>query len=344
MKILVTGGTGNVGRAAVARLVQHGHAVRVIGRRPDISIPGAEYRSCDITDFESLREQIKGMEGIVHLAAIPAPGWMPGQEIFRVNCCGSFNVYRAAADEGIRRIVSASSINAFGFNYGTQAFPVLYFPVDEEHPTFTTDPYSFSKQVLEETAAYFWRREGISSVCLRLPGVYEADQERMGHLAEFARRFREAFERLMSLDEMERIEQVRQAIARFDASRPERSTVMSREERRAQWAAHREDPGMLLLFGGFGRSNFWASIDAEDSAQAIEKGLLASYEGSHPLFVNDAANAAGIESEQLVSVFFPDTQRRKHLLQGTETLVSIERARALIGFEPEHPISRWIGS
>jgi hypothetical protein len=72
--------------------------------------------------------------------------------------------------------------------------------------------------------------------------------------------------------------------------------------------------------------------------------LLASYEGSHPLFVNDAANAAGIESEQLVSVFFPDTQRRKHLLQGTETLVSIERARALIGFEPEHPISRWIGS
>ena len=56
---------------------------------------------------------------------------------------------------------------------------VEYFPIDEQHPTFTTDSYSFSKQVMEEIGAYFWRREGISSVLLRLPGVYEIRAERL---------------------------------------------------------------------------------------------------------------------------------------------------------------------
>jgi nucleoside-diphosphate-sugar epimerase len=44
-------------------------------------------------------------------------------------------------------------------------------------PAITTDPYSFSKQIMEEIGAYFWRREGLSSVFLRLPGVYEVTEE-----------------------------------------------------------------------------------------------------------------------------------------------------------------------
>ena len=172
MKILVTGGTGSVGRSAVERLIQNGHEVKVIGRRIDMEIDGGEYQSCDITDFESIREQVKGMEAVVHLAAIPSPMSHTGQEIFRINCMGSFNVYRAAANEGIKRVVSASSINAFGYNYGMKSFPLKYFPIDEDQIGMTTDPYSFSKQVLEDTADYFWRREGISGICMRLPGVH----------------------------------------------------------------------------------------------------------------------------------------------------------------------------
>ena len=114
MRILVTGGTGNVGRAAVQRLVEHGHQVRVIGRRADLEIEGAEYQQCDITDFDGLRQQVAGMEGIVHLAAIAYPGGAPGQKVFRVNCTGTFNVYSAAADEGIAKISSASSIRQAG--------------------------------------------------------------------------------------------------------------------------------------------------------------------------------------------------------------------------------------
>ena len=104
----------------------------------------------------------------------------------------------------------------------------------------------------------------------------------------------------------------------------------------------REDEDAMLLFAGFGRSNFWASIDARDSAQALEKGLTADYEGSHPIFVNDSVNGAGVDSELLVRTFFPEVEGRTHPLQGQETLVSIDKARDLIGYEPEYHITeRW---
>jgi hypothetical protein len=338
MRILVTGGTGNVGRAAVRRLVEHGHDVRVIGRRAELEIEGADYRRCDITDFDCLREHVEGMDGIVHLAAIPYPGGAPGQEVFRVNAVGTFNVYRAAADEGIPKIVSASSINALGFNYGLKSFDLDYFPIDEEHPTFTTDAYSFSKQVVEDIGDYFWRREGLSSVNLRLPAVYEVDGERFRGLGDHIAGFRQAFEELLSLPEAEQQARVRRAIATFDETRPERSRPLPREEMLKRWQAMRDDPDLRLVVGGFGRSNFWTSVDARDSAQALEKGLLADYTGSHALFINDSHNATGVESETLIRVFFPKVRTRKRPLQGTDTLVSIDKARELIEFEPEHSI------
>jgi len=90
----------------------------------------------------------------------------------------------------------------------------------------------------------------------------------------------------------------------------------------------------------FGYSNFWASIDARDSAQAIELGLTADYEGSHPLWVNDSHNSAGVPTQALAELFYPDVPLKRDLV-GTESLVSIDRARELLGFEPEYSVSRW---
>ena len=135
MKILVTGGLGSVGRPLVTLLVDHGHSVKVIGRRPEAEvadelIPGTAYAPCDINDFSAIRQQVRGMDTIIHLAAIPAPMMASGDEIFRINCAGTFNVYEAAAQEGIKRVVSASSINALGFFYGVKTFPLQYLPID----------------------------------------------------------------------------------------------------------------------------------------------------------------------------------------------------------------------
>ena len=88
MKILVTGGTGRVGRCAVDRLVRNGHEVRVIGRQKEMAIEGADYRSCDINNFGSLLAQTQDMDAVAHLAAIPNPSNGPGHEIFRINCAG----------------------------------------------------------------------------------------------------------------------------------------------------------------------------------------------------------------------------------------------------------------
>jgi UDP-glucose 4-epimerase len=93
------------------------------------------------------------------------------------------------------------------------------------------------------------------------------------------------------------------------------------------------------FFVMMGRNNFWAMLDVRDAAQAIEKGLTASFEGSYPLFVNDKLNSAGIASDTLISLFFPQVKTRKRPLMGNEALVSIERARQLIGFEPEYSFS-----
>jgi nucleoside-diphosphate-sugar epimerase len=197
--------------------------------------------------------------------------------------------------------------------------------------------------VTEDIADYFWRREGISSINLRLPGVYEVHAGRMDRWRRFAEHFREAFGEFSALPADERRNRIERAIAKFDATRPDRAGFFPNVDLRSRWLAMREDRDLALLFGGFGRSNFWTSIDARDSAQALEKGLTADYQGSHPIFVNDSENAAGIDSELLVQTFFPEVTARTHALEGTETLVSIDKARALIGYEPAYHISELMG-
>ena len=88
------------------------------------------------------------------------------------------------------------------------------------------------------------------------------------------------------------------------------------------------------------RVNFFTLLDERDSAQAIEKGLTADYTGSHALFINDSYNSTGVESRVLAELFYPDVKRFKKELAGTETVVSIDKAREIIGFEPEYSFGK----
>jgi nucleoside-diphosphate-sugar epimerase len=133
----------------------------------------------------------------------------------------------------------------------------------------------------------------------------------------------------LALSEAERRKRVNDLVARFEALRVARAWEQPQE------VTYYRDRDAALMFG---RSNFWTSIDARDSAQAIEKALLADYQGSHPLFVNDSHNTNGLDSELLLGLFFPEVTRRAKPLSGSETLVSIDRARALLGFEPEYSL------
>ncbi|MDX2138800.1 MAG: hypothetical protein SF123_11955 [Chloroflexota bacterium] len=86
------------------------------------------------------------------------------------------------------------------------------------------------------------------------------------------------------------------------------------------------------------RFNLWTSIDVRDAARAVEHALMADYEGSHALFINEALNTLNYDAEVLVSLFFPEITQRKRPFVGGESLVSIGRAQALIDFEPVYSL------
>ncbi len=332
MQILLTGGSGSVGLAVVERLVRGGHAVRVIGRRAEAALPGAEYRQCDVNDYPRLREVIRGCQAVVHLAAIPNPGMSTPEEIFRVNAQGTFNVFQAAAEEGVRRVVQASSINATGQFYGVKPAPLCYLPIDEAHPVSGTDAYSFSKHIIEEIGDYFWRREGISSLALRLPWVAPA-----GMHASIDRRRDQVLpviENLLRQAPQERLAWFAAAWEAYNAFRSGRPYEQGGSVREYIASLPEEERGMLAAMSN--RVNFFTMVDERDSAQAVAKGLSAPFSGSHALFINDRLNWTGIETRVLVDLFYPDVKELKKPLPGRESLVSIDRARALIDFEPEY--------
>jgi hypothetical protein len=86
-------------------------------------------------------------------------------------------------------------------------------------------------------------------------------------------------------------------------------------------------------------AHFWTSMDIRDRAQAFEKALTATFEGAHTLFINDDHNCLNIPSQDLAELCYPDATFTRKLI-GTESLISLERARTLIDFEPEYSVSR----
>jgi nucleoside-diphosphate-sugar epimerase len=339
MKVLITGGAGLIGKATAERLIQRGWDVRLLGLETDVEIAGAEFVTCDIMNYDDLRKQMRGCEAVIHLAAIRGPQLAPAPKLFEVNVSGTFNVFEAAAAEGIRRVVQASSINALGAAWSIVDIDISYFPVDEQHPSSTTDPYSFSKEMIENIGNYYWRRDGISSVALRFPGVYP---EGFLQSADYQKRRLDAhkvIDHFAALDDdarARRLTEIRQRALEYRKQRP-----LEYKDDRVQWPHHNNEADRLWYVYNFDRFNLWAFLDVRDAAQSLEKGLTADYEGAYALFINDHHNSMGYDSKTLVQLFFPEISDSNIALSGSSSLVSIEKARALIGFEPEYSVANW---
>ena len=98
-----------------------------------------------------------GCDALIHMAAIPQPFKHPDHIVHNNNVVGSYNALRAAVERGIMRICQASSVNAIGLSY-SRAPRFDYFPLDEEHPNYTEEPYGLSKWICEQQADTFARR------------------------------------------------------------------------------------------------------------------------------------------------------------------------------------------
>jgi len=163
--VAVTGGSGRLGTHVVRELLSQGYQVRVLDRRaPSAAV---EFVQLDTLDLDCVREALRGVDAVIHLAAIDFDFQAPAEDYIRVNTLGTWHVLQAANELGIQRAVVCSSISACGLSEANAAFPPEQLPVDESHPRYVIQPYSVSKVVIEEMAASFVRRGEMAVLCLR---------------------------------------------------------------------------------------------------------------------------------------------------------------------------------
>ena len=169
MKIVITGASGRLGKVVSRHLAAHGYDVLGIDKTADPSVPRVWLG--DLGQTGDLFEACAGAAVIVHLAAIQAPNLAPDSVTFNNNVSATYNVFKVAADLNIRKVVTASSIAAYGFLYARTPPAPDYLPLDEEHPCRPQDPYGLSKLVGETIATSFALQTGACATSLRLPGI-----------------------------------------------------------------------------------------------------------------------------------------------------------------------------
>lgn len=169
-KIVVTGGSGKAGRAVVRELLEHGYEVLNVDLAPSGDAL-APFLKADLTDLGQTIEALHGAAGVVHLAAIPAPGLQSEEVTFRVNMASTYNVFSAATMLGLKRVVWASSETTLGLPFDREQ--PAYVPIDEDHPLYPESSYALSKVLSEEMARQFNRWSGVPFAGLRFSNIME---------------------------------------------------------------------------------------------------------------------------------------------------------------------------
>lgn len=174
--ICVTGATGKAGRAVVTDLREHGYEVRATDLTVTLDQRRAGILQADLTDYGQAVEVLADADAVVHLANIPAPGIAPPAVTFNANITMNFNVFQAAAQLGLGRVVWASSETTLGLPFDV---PPRYAPVDEDHYPLPTSTYALSKVASETVAEHLAQWSGVPYIGLRFSNIMAvADYER----------------------------------------------------------------------------------------------------------------------------------------------------------------------
>lgn len=274
MRIALTGSSGKLGTVVARELRSAGHEVIGLDVRGE---RGPGFVQVDLTDYgqvidalAGVNDQHDGIEALVHLGAIPAPGIRSDIATFHNNMTSTFNVFWAAVRLGIDRIVYASSETVLGLPFDIDP---PYIPVDEEYAPRPESVYSLVKVLEEHLASELvrWHPE-LSITALRFSNVMVPED-----YAEFP----------------------------FDD-----------DARTRKW-------------------NLWGYIDARDGAQAVQRALENAPAGFDRFIIAAADTVSTRSNAELVAEVFPNVETRGDL-DGTGTLLSIDKARRLLGYDPQH--------
>ncbi|HEY7470328.1 MAG TPA: NAD(P)-dependent oxidoreductase [Acidimicrobiia bacterium] len=276
-RIVVTGGSGKLGTAVVQRLLEHGYRVVNVDRVPGEG-SAAQFVHTDLTDYGQVVEvmaavddRYEGVDAVVHLAAIPAPGLVTNSRTFMNNMTASYNVFTAARASGITDLVWASSETLLGLPFDN---PPPYVPVDEEYPARPETTYAMVKHLEETMAAQMCRRDP----ALKMIGL--------------------RFSNVMSIADY----------ARF----PE----------------FQDDPRARAW-------NLWGYIDRRDGAQAVQLALEHQSTGMDVFIVANQDTVMQRPNAELLAEVYPEVPTRRPF-EPNETLLSIDKARRVLGYDPEH--------
>ncbi len=175
---LVSGGAGFIGSNLARYLLERDQKVRVLdnfstGNGENLEGVGKrmEIIEGDLCDGESVRRAVEGVDYILHQAAIPSVPRSVEQplESHASNATGTLALLQAARDEGVRRLIYASSSSAYG---ASEVVPKL-----ETMPTEPLSPYAVAKLAAEHYCLVFHRLYGLETIALRYFNVFGPRQD-----------------------------------------------------------------------------------------------------------------------------------------------------------------------
>jgi len=165
MRVLITGGGGNLGRVLAPALEDAAHEPVLMDNRP-LDTPH-ELVLGDLRDKMDVLRALRGADVVVHAAALHGIHLekYSTDDFWDLNVAGTRNVYEAALESGIGKVLLCSTMGVYGEGDRGAGDPPV---ITEDLPLKPEDYYGFSKRVCEEMAAYYHHRHGIRTIAYRL--------------------------------------------------------------------------------------------------------------------------------------------------------------------------------
>src|SRR5215217_4728466 len=165
MRVLITGGGGNLGRVLAPALEEAEHEPILMDNR-DLKTPHETVRG-DVRDRTELVEALQGTDIVVHAAALHGIHLdrYTTDDFWDLNVAGTRNVYEAARECGIGKILLCSTMGIYGEGVRQAGDPPVMVEALSLEPS---DVYGLSKRLCEEIAAFYYRRHGVRTIAYRL--------------------------------------------------------------------------------------------------------------------------------------------------------------------------------
>lgn len=183
---LVTGANGYTGNHLCRYLADRGVAVRAMYYAPDgvpdFRHPNIEAVPGDLTDRESLKRALEGIEVVHNVAALYRPTNIPNSLYFKVNADGIRNIVELAAEAGVKRFVQCSTVGVHGH--------IAQPPASETAPIKPDDYYQLSKLKGEEIARDLGKQLGLKMAIIRPAAIYGPGETRFLKLVQLLKRHR----------------------------------------------------------------------------------------------------------------------------------------------------------